>query len=111
MTEISASGNTLQIGNQTVEFEYGIDDLVQLNGIIVVLLNIPTGETNNRNVIGLDQNGSIRWRIEELDSERADKPYVEIDITNGELVADNWMGVQAIVDIDTGAVKDTKLTK
>lgn len=111
MTEISVGGNTLRIGSQTVKFDYDIDDLVQLNGMIVVLLNIPTGETNNRNVIGIDQNGSIRWRIEELDSERADKPYVEIDVSNGELVVDNWMGVQATVDVDTGAVKDTKLTK
>lgn len=111
MIEITVEGPRVRIDGVPCEFEYEVDDVLVVDETVVVLLDVPTGETDNRNVVGLNLDGSRRWRIDALDSERADKPFVAIDGEDGDFVADNWIGVRATVDPATGAITDTILTK
>ncbi|KOX92652.1 hypothetical protein AMS69_15045 [Haloarcula rubripromontorii] len=111
MTDTEVAGSTIQIGGATHEFEYAIDEVVEVNGIVGVLLSIPTDETNNRNVLGFDENGSFQWKIEALYPDDKDIPFVYINSKDGMFIADSWMGIRATVDPQTGKITETAVTK
>jgi len=111
MTEIHIQNSRIDFGETIREFDYEIKSVKRTNGLLVVLFGVPPQVTNNRNVICFDKTGVEKWRIEALPSDRENKPYMSIDISQGRLIADNWIGVQAAVDIQTGKIISTSLSK
>lgn len=111
MTDIRVDGSRIDFGDTRRGFDVGIKSVEQTSGFVVVLLRVPAGQTNNQNVVCFDRQGKVKWRIEPLPSDRDEKPYMSIDISDGQLFADNWIGVEAAVDLETGEIESTSLSK
>lgn len=112
MVEVLADGHKLTIDSTDITFEYEIGDFVEFGGVIVVRLDIPVGETNNRNVVGFDKTGTERWRISESPhGSTKDNPYVNLYLRDGGLWVGNWMGWTYRIDPETGELLENKFTK
>ena len=63
-------------------------------------------EKLNRNVYAIDSNGKVVWQIQEAPHGGAgnDKAYMHIMIKKGKLIAGNWIGVDYIVNSESGLV-------
>jgi len=107
MIDVSCSGRELNIEGKEIAFDYNIKEFVEHQGKIVVLLEVPSDEVDNRNVVCLNQEGEVLWRIQESPhGTQTDKPYVDLRVENGILVADNWTGVQYKVDVRTSEIQE-----
>ncbi|SFS13048.1 hypothetical protein SAMN05216559_4186 [Halomicrobium zhouii] len=103
MNAVSADGNELTIDGTRLVFDDEIGGVVQIESGAVVRLEIPPEKTCNRNVIAINNDGTIRWRIPEApDGSSGDKPYMDIYLQDGELWAGNWICYCYRIDQDTG---------
>ena len=64
---VSFEGNRLIIDGNTVEFEQPIEDMVERRDRVIVVLDdeeyAPGDPTGDRNVVAVDRNGTLLWRI------------------------------------------------
>lgn len=94
MQNIRYYDKQLIINEESINFSYNIKDIKLYEDLILVLLKIPKGEINNKNVYAVDvRTKNIVWRIQEADSIYNDSPYINFcDFSNG-IVIGNWNGV------------------
>lgn len=111
MTEINVAGSKIEISGVTHEFEHEVEEVVEVAGIVAVLLSIPTGETDNRNVVGFDVHGSFLWKIDRLYSDKEDIPFVYLGVSDDKLIAETWMGLRVTIDPETGKITDKEVVK
>lgn len=91
MDKLSIEGKEGVIDDNTVTFEREVGEALNVDEIFVIRLQIPTGVTNNRNVIAVNDSGDQMWRIPEgTKTSFADNPYVSIYEERGELWARTW---------------------
>lgn len=105
--------NTLWIGGEEHEFGNSIDEYIEFDDFVVVLLGL-TGEDYpeiKQNVIAVNNDGSIRWRIEKAPEEGYYDAYAGIFDVDGELRAYNLSGMNYKVDKETGKVSDGRFVK
>lgn len=91
-------------------------DIVQtihVSNLTIVRLEVPSRTVCNRNVKAYDERNELVWTIAESPhGTQADKPYMSIRIDpQGRLIAGNWIGIDYIVDLKTGAITPHVLTK
>jgi hypothetical protein len=87
-----------------VPFRYPIAKILDYDGVIVVLLEIPTGAKFNENVYGIDLTGNVLWRVPEKRYVYEDSPYTDIVRDGDDVVLFNWDGLQLTVEPKTGSV-------
>ena len=97
---------SLFIGDRRLELPYPVEDVVECKGVIVVRIEPPAGVIFNRNVFAFTAQGDSLWQIEESPhGTEKDKPYVGILLSQeGSLVVANWIGVDYLVNIQSGSV-------
>jgi len=66
---------------------------------------------NGCNVVGLDVDGEITWRIIPDSLHSSSMPYVSISERDGKLYAVNFSTIQLELDYKTGEVLGTRLLK
>lgn len=73
------------------------------------LANYPR-EKLNRNVEAYNTDGELAWVIQECPAGalNEDKAYMDIHIKDGQLIAGNWVGLDFIVNLETGSVSPAK---
>ena len=73
------------------------------------LVNYPQKKLN-RNIEAYDQDDNLVWVIEEAPDggENQDKAYMNMWLEEDRLVAGNWIGIDYLVDVNTGAVSSVK---
>lgn len=111
MTEISHADRRLSIDGVDIQLRHSVKEIVEIDDLIIVLLKVPQEETDNRNVLAFDRDGSRRWTIERSDDEGRDNPYMSIEDNDGDLVAETWGGIQYDVDLKTGSIRDGQLRR
>lgn len=111
MTGVSHSKNILHIGDESVELDSEIEEIVTKSRTVVVLLDPDSLDSGNTNVRAYDVQGNFVWEIEEAPVDRDEKPYMSIREEGDDVVASNWVGIEATIDLDTGELVDTSLTK
>ena len=106
MIDTSYNGNTLQIDDKEIEFNHKIVDAFVVEDLIIVDLKIRRSSESNqgRNILALDTEGSIQWRIKACKGAPKDSPYHSIRYKDGRLVAKCLDGYIYEVDINTGSV-------
>lgn len=111
--DISVVDGAIKIGRKEVEFPWPVAQVVEYHRLIVVRIEPPAGNIFNRNVFAFDDDGSIKWQIEESPHGGGiDKPYMNISISeNGEVIASNWNGIDYIINLDDGSVKVKSFNK
>ena len=115
MGKYEVDKNAIIIGGKRVEFEYDIEDIKEIEGIIAVLLD-SSGVHFSNNVFGLNQDGDLLWQIQDP-SEVYNViphgvPYVAIRINEAkQLEAFDWGSMKYTVDLKTGKIIDSRWTK
>lgn len=112
MTEVTHSGRTLRINGTAITVRHPIKTVVDVDSIVIVLLQVPTGEVDNRNVIAFDSDGDQLWEIEPSPhGTEDDNPFVALTTDAGSVVAQTWNGIEYVVDIETGAIEARDLKR
>lgn len=79
----------------------------RVSDIEVVVLEVPPNVTMTENVVGLDEEGGVVWRVERIRSTGSNSRdhYVGITRSTGSTVTlANWNGMLVDVDVRTGKV-------
>ncbi|MCL9814419.1 hypothetical protein [Natranaeroarchaeum aerophilus] len=97
--------DTLKIGNSKVKFKHPIKKYLKTKETIIVLLDVPVNEHNNRNVLGINHSGHQLWEIEPvIDPSERSSHYTNIVEREGEIWALNWRGDEYCLAPETGEV-------
>jgi hypothetical protein len=113
-------GRQMTVGENTVQFEVSIWEIEEYKDRLFVLLEYDDYEDGDpraeRNIVAVDQNGRILWRIEMapevrvVDGKRMDNSYIGIDPNTGKkdrpVEAYDTTGSCWKVDPETGKVSD-----
>lgn len=101
--EVSFSNNILTINGNQISFDESIKDIKEFNDLILVLLTVPQGKINNRNVVAVSKNTiGILWIIEEADLFYDDCPYTNFIDNSDEIIIGNWNGISYIINEQNG---------
>ncbi|WP_413669907.1 hypothetical protein ACEN9X_08195 [Mucilaginibacter sp. Mucisp86] len=111
----SKNGNQITFTEDNiVDFEYPVDAIFEVDNILVVILKIPNGVYDRRNVFAFDRVGNFLWQIKDvpLYYKGKDCPFVGALINDqNELVLFNWCDTAVIVEPSTGDLVRTYQTK
>ena len=121
---VSFEENRLTIDGETAELEKPIQDVKEQSGRVIVLFDdeeYAAGEPGrDRNLIAVDRNGALLWRIAPSMSSTPSEPgrtapFVGVDIENrgGEevVIVYDIMGACYDLDPETGKLSNPVLTK
>lgn len=121
----SFSTDQLAIAGRTIELPRQLERFVRLGDCTIVHLEWPTNqertETDRRNVLAFDPDGTLRWQIEAIAiDDRHDELwdfdqhnpyklpqgeyYESISVESGQLLATHNYGIDVTVDIGTGGI-------
>lgn len=96
----------MYIGDTSITVRRPVETVIDIDGVIAVLLEVPTGDIDNRNVLAFDAKGSKLWEIEPSPPGTSDdNPFVELTTVDGLLIAETWNGMEYDVDVETGAIE------
>lgn len=112
---IEIDDNRLYVGENMIEFENKIAECVEFDSVIIVRLKI-SGEDYpkiNQNVIAIEPDGSLRWRIDLCPDETGGghDSYSGLFDHDGELWVTNLNGMKYKVDKSNGDIVDKKFVK
>ena len=72
-----------------IQFQYDIDSVEHINNMYLVLLRIPMGSKEVDNLLGLDSNGKIVWKVQDAGEAFGilqNTPYVAMHIVDSKKV-------------------------
>lgn len=110
---VTFDGSELVLDDARVNFGHPIGEVLEFDDTVVVRLEL-TGEDFDdilQNVIGVNTDGSIRWKIEKAPEEGYYDSYVGIFDNDGELWAYNLSGMSYHVDLADGSILEGKFVK
>ena len=110
---VTVNGGVLKVDNEEIDFGHPIEEYLVFDDFVVVRLKL-TGEDfpeKHQNIIAVNKDGSIRWRIEKAPEEGYYDSYAAIFDNDGELRAYNLSGMNYKVNKQTGEVSDEKFVK
>jgi len=103
MQNIQCSHRQLIVDGKAIDFSHEIKDIKLYENLILILLMVPKGVINNRNVYAVDvRNKSIVWRIEEPDLIYQDSPYTNFEKFSDRIVIGNWNGISYEINEKNG---------
>lgn len=114
MSYTTKDNKVLFTENISVDFEYPIENVFEVDDILIVLLEVPNNVSDRRNVFAFDRLGDFLWQIKDvpLYYNGDSCPFVGALINDqNELVLFNWCDTAVIVDPRTGDVIRTYHTK
>jgi hypothetical protein len=106
--------------SKVVHLETSIWMAIHTDSRVIVLLDtvgMENSELYNRNIICIDDGGSVLWRIEDPDLYRSGKiktkaPFTSIRFKDDKLIGFTWDGFDIPIDINTGKLsKEWDFTK
>jgi hypothetical protein len=83
---------------------YPIKERLEIDGINVLLLNVPPDQAYPQNLFGVTEKGDVLWQVEPRPSSAPNPHYTSICDEVGELVALTEDKMQRKVDQTTGKV-------
>lgn len=114
MCRVDFQGSELIVDDVRIDFDHPIEKVLERDGYVVVLLEL-TGESYkdfHKNVIGVNWNGSVRWKIENRpEREGKYRPYSNIYDKDGDLWAYNVGGMAYRVDETDGSLLEGEFVK
>ncbi len=100
--------NILIINDKQLEFEYEIEDIKEVNGILAVLLGVSAKSYSIDNLYGVNSKGEIIWRVQsvnEIYPSIISSPYVALKIApSGDIAVTNFAGVRYFVNPKDGSI-------
>jgi hypothetical protein len=99
-------GKQLRLSSGLVlDFEYAVAEVLETANVLIVRLEIPPGETMNRNVFGINrEDGRVRWQVPERKLVYEDSPYTGLRRDGVLVTLCNWDGMELRIDPRSGEV-------
>ncbi|ADQ65910.1 hypothetical protein C499_11928 [Halogeometricum borinquense DSM 11551] len=106
MAKIEYDGRELTVGTQTVVLRHKIGQVLEEDGIILVVLSPSQTEgRDQRNLLAFDEQGNKLWESEIPEhSER--HMFGEIYKENGDIIGWSWNSNEYKIDLETGALEN-----
>jgi len=107
--EVAYHDDLIEINGSPAEVRRDVKDVLEKDGIVIVLLTQPSEGDDPRNVLAFDHNADQLWEIEpvhhkSMSSEPA--PYISIQERGDQIVARSWNSYRYEVDPETGTVTE-----
>ena len=83
---------------------YPIKQRLEIDGVNVLLLNVPPDQAYPQNVFGVSEKGDVLWQIEPRSSQSPNPRYTSIRDEVGVIVAQTEDNVQRKIDPKSGKV-------
>jgi hypothetical protein len=99
---------------RVVNFDFDIREASEVDGVLVVILEVPPGGVMTENVFGISPEGKVTWQIERTAANSTDPINCYIGITSHDQhIARiyNWNGINSALDVHTGALFDFQFAK
>ena len=96
-------------GVQAVRFAYPIREAREVQGVLVVVLDVPEDHVMTENVFGISEDGKLLWQLGACPTNSADPAYRYTDIIRADgktIWIDNTSEVASAVDVRSGTVWD-----
>ena len=111
----TVEGREIKFPNgNVIRFDFEIAQTAEVDGVLVVILEIPRGRVMTENVFGVSPEGKILWQIEPSVDNSTDPTnrYLDIILYNGPIVRIlNWGGINSALDVRNGKVYDHRVVK
>lgn len=105
MTDINVDGNTIVIDGTEHALRRPVEDILEIDGVVVVLLKFPNGGLDPTNVLGFSSDGEKLWEIGyDIEHPQEIDTYVRIREKEGELWASLFADANHRVDPETGEI-------
>ena len=100
-------------GQMWAEFVFPIKQAREVQDVVVVILPVPPDRTMTENVFGVLGDGHVAWQIERIPetSTGSVNCYMDLREEGGNIIVGNWNGTDVTVDVHTGTVLGTKVTR
>ncbi|MFC3959726.1 hypothetical protein [Halovivax cerinus] len=106
MTQVQYDDNVLTIDGESMALEYEITQVMEADGIILVVLYPPEGEQHDgRNVIAFDTNGTRLWRSERPE-DATSHCFGELYKEGEEVIGWSWNSNEYKIDLETGELEN-----
>jgi len=101
----SIKGKSVELSSgRKVRFRYAIRDTLEIEGVIIVRLDVPVNRKLNENVYALDSQGDLLWQVKPVRHVYQRSPYVGIEKAGEFARLFNWDGNVYDVNPKTGDV-------
>jgi len=110
---IEINEEKININHKIVDFDHPVAEIVEFEDFVAVRLQL-TGEgfpDEYQNVIGVNSDGSIRWKIEKAPEEDYYDSYSGIHEEDNKLYAYNLCGILYEVNKETGRISEGRFVR
>lgn len=106
MLQISFYDNELRIDfSNSIKFPYKIKDIKNYRNVVLVILKVPHGTADNRNVYAVSTlDKRILWQIQEPDKIYQDSPYMNFVDNMESIIVGNWNGISYEINEQDGTI-------
>lgn len=97
-----------------VRFDYDIRGTAHVDGVLIVILEVPPGHVMTENVFGVSRGGKLLWQIERSAANSTDPENRYICVTGHSRETAriySWSGMNSGIDVHTGRIVDTQVAK
>ena len=114
-TSMTIDGNRLIAANGSIlSFGFKIAEVVEVSGIWIVRLDVPPGCVLTENIFGVTAEGRHVWTIEATEANSTDSTntYTALSKHDEDVFhAFNWNGTDTAIDVRSGEILETRITK
>jgi hypothetical protein len=104
-SKYTVHGKQLIIDDSEIPFDFPIAQVIEVEGMLIVRLEIPVTVIYNENVFGVGvAEKKVKWQIEKKKYSNEQCSFTYIRIFKNELELINWCSVYFIVDPLTGNI-------
>ena len=89
---------------KTHTFDFEVKKHECFNGNILILFKVHDGEKHNENLILLNSNFEIIWKVEKIEYVYEDSPYEDFEVENEIVKGYNYDSHVYFIDIKTGKI-------
>lgn len=105
MVFIEYTDSKLKIGDEEIDLRHSVDTCLECDDVVIVLLEAPSGTTDDTNIVGFNKSGEQLWEIEPPNTSQKCQPYMTLEERDGEIVTQNWNGYSYKINIENGSIE------
>lgn len=103
--DVRYDNTQLWLEGNPIDFSDPIKRIKLYKDLVLVLLHVPKGITNNQNVYAVNiKTQKVVWRIQEPDQIYASSPYMNFHDSSEYIIVGNWNGISYEVNEDNGSI-------
>ncbi|WP_423832018.1 hypothetical protein ACO4C2_01465 [Streptococcus equinus] len=105
--------NCIIVAGKKIIFDFDIRTIINLKDCILVLLSIPFNSNSLNNIYAISlKTGEVIWKVASCDKWKNPLPYENMSqISEDQLVATDFYARKVIIDVKTGKIIETGISK